>query len=316
MLNLNYNINQALGGKVTRNPAAIPYQDFFTEILSVAGGGRGGEDIGGGGGAGGYKYQSGYYVSSSGIYTVVVGAGQPSFNQTGICGADPGAGFSISGSNSFVYSSIDGSNFYTMGGGAAGCGSVLGSPLPASDGGSGGGGQQFGGGGGNGYTDADGYTQGKSGATAIDANGGGGGGHFTTGGLASPAGNSAIPGSGSLDLLPPDFVTARAGGGIGAVTNGTLSGSFGGGGGSGNTALAITASNGQPNTGGGGGGLKGLFSSGSYNGSAGGSGIVQFRYPGPQRAYGGQVYEYLNPFNEVIYTVHSFTASGIFQPIQ
>jgi hypothetical protein len=315
MLNLNYNINQALGGKVTRNPAAIPYQDFFTEILSVAGGGRGGEDIGGGGGAGGYKYQSGYYVSSSGIYTVVVGAGQPSFNQTGICGADPGAGFSISGSNSFVYSSIDGSNFYTMGGGAAGCGSVLGSPLPASDGGSGGGGQQFGGGGGNGYTDADGYTQGKSGATAADANGGGGGGHFTTGGLVGQF-NSAIPGSGSLDLLPPDFVTARAGGGSGAVTNGTLSGSFGGGGGSGNTALAITASNGQPNTGGGGGGLKGFFSSGSYNGSAGGSGIVQFRYPGPQRAYGGQVYEYLNPFNEVIYTVHSFTASGIFQPIQ
>jgi hypothetical protein len=315
MLNLNYNINQALGGQVTRNPAAIPYQDFFTEILSVAGGGRGGGDIGGGGGAGGYKYKSGYYVSSSGIYTVVVGAGQPSFNQTGVCGADPGFGNSLSGSNSFVYSSIDGSNFYTMGGGAAGCGAVLGSPLPASNGGSGGGGQQFGGAGGNGYTDADGYVQGKSGAAAADANGGGGGGHFTTGGLSIPF-NSAIPGSGSLDLLPPDFITARAGGGSGAVTGGTLSGSFGGGGGSGNTEFSITASNGQPNTGGGGGGLKGLFVSGSYNGSAGGSGIVQFRYPGPQRAYGGQVYEYFNTFNEVIYTVHSFTASGIFQPIR
>lgn len=315
MLNLNYNINQGLGGNVTRNPSAIPYQDFYTEILAVAGGGRGGEDIGGGGGAGGYKYQSGYYVSSSGIYTVVVGAGQPSFNQTGICGADPGAGLSLSGSNSYVYSSIDGTNFYTMGGGAAACGATP-SLLPASNGGSGGGGQQIGGAGGSGYTDSSGYIQGKSGATALDSNGGGGGGHFTTGGLASPEGTSAIPGSGSLDLLPPDYITARAGGGAGAVTGGTQSGSFGGGGASGNTSFSITASNGQPNTGGGGGGLKGLFISGSYNGSAGGSGIVQFRYTGPQRAYGGQIYEYLNPFNEVIYTVHSFTASGVFQPIR
>jgi hypothetical protein len=316
MLNLNYNINQALGGNVTRLPAAIPYQDFYTEILAIAGGGRGGLNIGGGGGAGGYNYTSSYYVSSSGIYTVVVGAGQPSWKTAGsVCLADPGAGFSLSGSNSFVFSNIDGTNFYTMGGGAAACGSIpITGPLPASTGGSGGGGAGFGGGGGAGFTGANGFVQGFSGGNAASdpfVVGGGGGGAAATGSNGTlPGGTPGIGGIGKLDLMLPTG-TYRAGGGTAAYAS-TATGSLGGGGMFATSGSAIVW-NGTPNTGGGAGACAG---ENCIDAGAGGSGFVQFRYEGPQRAYGGQVFEYTNVFGDVLYTIHSFTASGVFQPIR
>jgi len=312
MLNLNYNVIGSQRDTSVR-AAGLPFQDFFAEVLTVAGGGRGGIDIGGGGGAGGYKYQSGYLIKSNGFYTVAIGAGQPSwFTTGGVCGADPPT-TSLSGSNTFVLNSVDGSNFFTMGGGAAGCGGILGSVFPASNGGSGGGGQGFGGAGGNGFVDAQSFIQGNNGGAAASdptSKGGGGGG-------AAFAGNTlgtGIGGNGRLDLSLPTG-SYRAGGGIGAGAS-TTSGSLGGGGYFGIAGSRLTE-NGQPNTGGGGGALQGVVSSGSiYDTGAGGSGFAQFRYPGPQRANGGVVYEEKNIFGDVLFTVHTFTASGVFEPIR
>lgn len=319
MLNLNYNVIGSQRDKTVRG-RGLPFQDFYTEVLSVAGGGRGGVDIGGGGGAGGYKYKSNYYVSSSGVYTVVVGAGQPSWYSTGgICTALSGNS-GISGSNSYIRSTVDGTDFYTKGGGAAACG-VSGppsnTPFPGSDGGSGGGGRGTGltCAGGNGFTDSDGFVQGYNGgdgSTLPNINGGGGGGASQAGGNGSSLNGYGGRGKTNLTLPTASFV---AGGGDGTYAT-TPSGSVGGGGWYGINGVRNGA-NGQVNTGGGGGALYGDPGiTGSWDAGAGGSGIVQFKYVGPQRATGGQVYEEKNPFGDVLYTVHTFTASGIFEPIR
>ena len=79
---------------------------------------------------------------------------------------------------------------------------------------------------------------------------------------------------------------------------------LGGKGGGGDTYVA-----GTPNTGGGGGGGK-ANSASLPEGKAGGSGIVIVRYPGPQKATGGNTIENINGF-----TIHTFTASGTFTPL-
>lgn len=306
MLNLNYNLNGALKAGAF-GPGTNEYD---AELLAIAGGGRGGVDVSGGGGAGGYHYAT-RTLQSNAVYTIVVGAGQNSwFASGGVCTAVPPAQ-SISGSNSFIISNIDGSNFYTMGGGAASCGGTLANPVfPGSNGGSGGGGRAPGGSGGNGYTGTDSYKQGNNGGTGAPGPSGNGAG----GGGASEAGFdgalTGVGGSGSLDLLPPDLRVPRAGGGSGARASGGSIGGWGGGGNSGNVSLAITASNGAQNTGGGGGGVYG--SNPSFDSGKGGSGIVQIRYAGNLRATGGEITQEKNVFGDVLYTTHTFTASGLF----
>jgi hypothetical protein len=318
MLNLNYNVIGSQRDKTVRG-SGIPFQDFIAEVLAVAGGGRGGEDIGGGGGAGGYKYNSNYYVSSSGTYTVVIGAGENSWLQDGgVCLALQGNG-GISGSNTYVRSTIDGTDFYTKGGGAASCGQAGppgNQPFNGSPGGSGGGGRGAGliNVGGAGFTDSDGFIQGYAGgdgSTLPTVNGGGGGGASQAGGNAG--GGNGYGGRGKADLTLPS-ASFVAGGGDGTYSP-TPSGSVGGGGWFGISGTRI-AENGQPNTGGGGGALYGATVSGSYDTGAGGSGKVQFRYTGPTRATGGQIYEQKNVFGDVLFTVHTFTASGVFAPIR
>ena len=318
MLNTNLNllgVHNGLGGKP--NPPN-PFQNFYVEALAIAGGGRGGVDIGGGGGAGGYKYISNYLIYSGLSYTVAIGAGQPSWKTSGnVCGADPDAGYSISGSNTFIYNISNTNNFYTMGGGAASCGGTIQQPVfPASNGGSGGGGRAFNGSGGNGYTDTNSYIQGYAGGASGQndyTTGGGGGGAAQTGShgndntyLSSIGGAG---GNGKADLTLPTAIY-RAGGGTGAYSA-APSASIGGGGYF-CTASISSILNGKPNYGGGGGSGAGS----ADDGGQGGSGFAQFKYPGPQRAYGGEVYEYKNVFGDVLYTVHSFTASGVFQPIR
>jgi hypothetical protein len=284
------------------NPPAQPYQ-WRAELLVVGGGGCGAGDISGGGGAGGYVYSPYSWFDTSKTYNVTVGEGQPTGS------AAP------SGSNSFVIDNATSTAIAVAnGGGKAG----------SFDGACGGGGSGFGGLGGKAiaglidleYVYTASYKQGFNGGNSNDSfrSAGGGGGASTTGsaGINFGGGAAANSGAGGLGRYSLDFIpVGLCGGGQGSTPGDEATGSRAFGGGV-NVYFGVSGSaviNGIPNTGGGGAGQDTYPSPG---GGAGGSGIVQIKYVGTPRATGGQIQTQLASGS--YYTLHTFTASGVFSP--
>ena len=275
------------------------------EVLVVAGGGGGGYEMGGGGGAGGLIYNSSYPVTPNTSISVTIGNG--------------GSGRTSNADNGGIGQNSAFGNLTSIGGGAGGNNSY---PYDGSNsagrptsGGSGGGS-------GEGQTRAPGtISQGNRGGCAIE-NGyyhsGGGGGAASDGKNASLLGG----GDGGNGLLlnisgRPTYYAGGGGGGVygpasgvpnlgGVLSNPLIpgKGGLGGGGNAGPAGNVGTA--GKANTGGGGGG--GSYSPSSAGG-AGGSGVVIVRYPGPQKATGGNTITQVDG-----YTIHTFTSSGTFTP--
>ena len=254
----------------------LNYLLSVVEVLVVAGGGGGGVCYGGGGGGGGVVYSNSYSVTPGTGINVSIGNGGT--NQVNVVGnGGPG------GNSSF-------GNLTAIGGGYGGgnCGNAGGS------GGSGGGGS------GTGSARVSGGTgtpaMGFDGETSIPAGGGGGGGAGSLG--FRRAGGNGLPFtiSGSIQYY--------GGGGSGGGPEDMPGGA--GGGGMGGTAVASGRADATPNTGGGGGGS---IISGSGVSGVGGSGIVIVRYPGPQKATGGNTITYIGG-----YTIHTFTSAGTFTP--
>jgi len=256
------------------------------DYLVVAGGGGGGADRAGGGGAGGFRMASGLPVGVQ-TYPITVGGG-------GAAGTYPGSTPGAVGSNS-VFSTIT-----SAGGGTGAQGGAVG-----GNGGSGGGGggsppSAPGSAGGAGNTPPVSPSQGNNGGTGSNANSptstdtrgsGGGGGASAVGGNAvtgSYPGSGAAGDGGAGSSAAPIFGSnpqpfygptngVYAGGGGGGTRVGTNTGGAGGtgGGGDGGDPNAPTAGAGGANTGGGGGGAEGAP---TYDGAAGGKGIVLIRY--------------------------------------
>jgi len=244
------------------------------EYLIVAGGGGGGFDGGGGGGAGGLLQSSGT-VTSTGNYTITVGAG-----------GSGASGYNITpatGNNSTITKSGFTAITADGGGGASRVNSSGYAPVVASNGGSGGGGMSSSSNqasnGGSGITGQG--NDGGDGLAGATWKGAGGGGAGTVG--ANSATNAG--GNGGDGLQYSTWATATssgvnsgyyAGGGGGACESTGTRGSGGnGGGGSGGAAgSGYTAVAGTPNTGGGGGGGDAA----NDPGKSGGSGIVIIRY--------------------------------------
>lgn len=264
------------------------------EVLVVGGGGGGGGRHAGGGGGGGVIYKSSYSVTPGTSITVTVGNG--------------GSGAPYGGRGGTGGDSVFG-NLTAIGGGGGGGYSDGGATVIGSNGGSGGGGAGANGlPGGNGSRGFGRATQGFDGGdpSVSTWSGGGGGG----------AGQAGFPGLGNFggkggDGLPFSISgsTQYYGGGGGGGGDGNVStrGGIGGlgGGGTGTGAFSpAQGTAGTANTGGGGGGSR------DQAGPTGGSGVVIVRYPGPQRASGG------NTITTTVlgYTVHTFTSSGTFTP--
>jgi hypothetical protein len=236
------------------------------EYLVVAGGGGGGSNqpsyTGGAGGGGGGAVQAGYSIlSSTGNFTVTVGAGasQPTF--TGLTGSNSSILFGPSASTGDI--NIAGGT----GGGSRGFNS------------------------GTGGNSGNGYTGGSAPPGSSDRPGGGGG--AGAGGNGNPYGSVAAPapadgggpgGSGVNNFIYG--IPAYRGGGGGGGANGVSPAinapyrGFGGQGGGGNggsiPAVQEGAAPGLVNSGGGGGGGP---ASNPRDGSMGGSGVVIIKYP-------------------------------------
>lgn len=256
------------------------------EVLVVAGGGGGGNyNSAGGGGGGGVVYSRSYAVTPGSGITVSVGSG-------GVASQGVGPATSPTNGGNSSFGSIT-----AIGGG-------YGSPNvqnAVGNGGSGGGGgytRQLGGTG----TSGQGFNGGNGGGTSGAPNYPGGGG----GGAGGPGGNAQstnIAGNGGKGFPCSISGTLRyyGGGGGGSVQSGGVGGSGGiGGGGRGGSSAA--GENGAANTGGGG-GAGGYSGSTTFNGGSGGSGIVIVRYPGPQKATGGNTITFSDG-----YTIHTFTS--------
>jgi len=271
-------------------------QDAFLlqeiEVLVVGGGGGSGGRHAGGGGGGGVVYTSNYKLS--GAITVTIGNG------------GNGGGFGGQGANG--QSTVFG-NITALGGGGGG-GYDNGNPtvngLPGASGG--GGAAATGLPGGNGTAGSGTPGQGFPGGNPVvfsDWAGGGGGGAGGPGGR--PSGYQG--GRGGIGVL---FNTSGrpkwygGGGGGGGGNNVNINGGLGGLGGGGRGTGAYNPSQGtggQTNTGGGGGGSR------DQAGVAGGKGVVVVRYPGPQKATGGDTIETFQG-----YTIHTFNNNGTFTP--
>ena len=266
------------------------------EVLVVAGGGGGGANHAGGGGAGGLLYSNSYRVTPGTPITVTVGNGGAA--------APVSNGPSASNGGDSVFGVIT-----ATGGGGGGNRNDSTATSPGRNGGSGGGG------GGAQTTLSASWApgtgisgQGNNGGTAVDIYGGGGGGAGGPGYDGYPTGN-LNSGNGGIGLaFSISGVTRYYSGGGGAGYGNNVGGGIGGLGGGGNGGV-LSGENGTPgasNTGGGGGG----GGAGGTAGSAGGSGVVIVRYPGPQKATGGNTITNVNG-----YTIHTFTSSGTFTPL-
>ena len=255
---------------------------YSADFLVIAGGASGGIAEGsnpgaGGGGAGGYRNsynseasgggsaaESNLTLSTGTVYTITVGAGGATKVHTG----------SMADGNNGVNSSISGSGITTItstGGGAGGA--------PGVSGGSGGGasanGDRVGGSG----TANQGYDGGAVPNSSVNRNAGAGGGGASAAGTdvnsGGTAGNGGNGGNGVANTITGGSVT-RAGGAGGAGGQGGsvgTGGTGGGGNGSNDTTDSIV---GTINTGSGGGGGN---NAGTYNGAAGGLGVIILRMP-------------------------------------
>jgi hypothetical protein len=253
------------------------------EVLVVGAGGGGGVCYGGGGGGGAVIYNNSYAVTPGSAINVTIGNGGT--NRVNVVGDGGPGGNTVFG------------NITAPGGGYGGgnCGNV------------GGGGASGGGGSSNGSTNTSGGSGiiglGYDGEASIVAGGGGGGG----------AGSQGYGRHGGRGLQYSISGTSQyyGGGGSGGGPE-VIPGGLGGGGLSGTAIPAGGAdsggANGVANTGGGGGGS--IISGSTGTSGVGGSGIVIVRYPGPQKATGGNTITTTNG-----YTIHTFTSSGTFTPL-
>jgi hypothetical protein len=316
----------SLDSNNNKSSAKVP----TVRVLVVGGGGGGGMDMGGGGGGGGVVYEKTQPIYGDVIVTVGRGgygapAGSGGYRTDGV-GPQPGghqftipatAGLSSSfGDLVALGGGFGGSSYrgYTPGiaggnGGSGGGASGYNDNAGTFYGGAGTVGQGFrggnstqayysGGGGGAGGPGADSTNQPNGGpgvynditGTGYYWGGGGGGSAYSS----STGGNGGIGGGG--------------GGAIGTTTGGAgYNNGNAGGGGSPNSWAQSPGGNGGANTGGGGGG--GSHYNANNKGGEGGSGIVVVRYPGPQKASGGNIITTVSGD-----TVHIFTSSGVFSP--
>ena len=284
-------------GSFSYNYTPIPNpeeQEYIwrAETLVIAGGGCGGSDEGGGGGAGGYSYNPYIWYDLGKTYNVTVGAGQP---------GNISITSSKSGSDSYIVDSLNNTLVIAKGGGAG----------FAQEGGSGGGASNTGAGGEavggiiNYFTYVtSSQTQGFNGGAANPdfAPAGGGGGASSTGN-----GDGGSGGLGKYDLSFTPIGVCGGGNPFGNTT-GTNITIFGGGAGA--STAPGTGSAAPANRGGGGGGARTI----PNIGGAGGSGKIQIKYAGTSRATGGTIETQL--VSGSYYTLHTFTASGIFTPIR
>ena len=254
---------------------------YLIDYIIVAGGGGGGGNLAGGGGGGGVITGT-TYIDVGQRYSITVGAGGSSANNTyikGGCGRPSvflgqtavGGGGGGSGDAIRTYTGYKGGS----GGGCSGYRTDLeyGPPGILGQGNDGGQGSGYGAGGGGGA--------------------GGPGGYAPTGG--------ALGGSGGSGLLWVDGNTYGGGGG-GAGYGGAGGAGGAGGGGVGGTNNTGAAGNGTNGLGGGGGG-RGYNDSPGPSGT-GGSGVVILRYFGSTRGSGGTI------TSAGGYTYHSFTTVG------
>ena len=267
------------------------------EVLVVAGGGAGGgyggNDGAGGGGAGGLIYSSSYPTTPGSAISVTVGNG------------GSGVGNAIRGNDG--QNSVFGVLTAIGGGGGGTEGSLRDGKPGGSGGGAGGYGVKPGGAGTAG--------QGFAGGNCTAPGDGGGGG-------AGAVGQNGLTGTGGIGLLfnisgTPTYY-AGGGGASGDKRNvrggsGALGG-FGGGGKGQDATNSIPPENGTNGLGGGGGAAAGSnpsFGAGTtLTSGAGGSGVVIVRYPGPQKATGGNTITQVGG-----YTIHTFTSTGTFTPL-
>lgn len=261
-------------------------------VLVVAGGGGGSIGInnnrpGGAGGGGGFVSQTSIPFSSTGTYTITVGAGGAGLTwepQPSYVGAN-GGNSTITAAGSFA-------NVIAVGGGGGG-----GAPynLPGRNGGSGGGGYTAGGGFGFPSPTQQGFPGGSLLAhpqAVVWQGGGGAGGQGLEGAppswgvpaaaepTFSPFRRIAFGGPGANSNITGSNVTYAGGGGGGNDNGGTNDGGAGGGGYSSYNSVGPSAPsfpaagvNGTVNRGGGGG------AGWTANAGSGGSGIVIIRYP-------------------------------------
>ena len=271
------------------------------EYLVVAGGGGGGSadqntsGNAGGGGAGGFRTGM-LQVTPGTAITVTVGnggaGGAQATSNTGSNGQNSifGTITSIGGGKGSACSDLSpGSG--GSGGGASGCGYAVGSGTPGQ-----------------------GYAGGNSVINYSPAIGGGGGGGAGGPGRSGSGQLHADGGPGKSSSISGTPTYYAGGGGAGGTNEVNAGGKGGvGGGGNGgwriNTGYRPAGTPGTPNTGGGG-GAGGSTDGASHGGGAGGSGIVIVRYPGPQKATGGNTIT-----SSGGYTIHTFTSSGTFTPL-
>jgi len=266
---------------------SVPTGVTTTDVLVIGGGGGGSR---GGGGAGGLIFFPSYPVTPSGTITVTVGCGGGAQTNSALQGN--------AGSNSSFGSPGDpglgsGGVLNAIGGGGGGKHDTTG-----GDGGSGGGGgtdnntcggdatqpTQPGNSGSYGF----GNNGAGSGGASASAGGGGGAGAAGQGGV--PADQSGMSGGGqggagkAYTIADGTTPVYYAGGGAGAANTGSPgpgSNATGGQGGGGNSYSNFSppgGGDGGTNTGGGGGGSPATPSTPTYDGGAGGKGIVIVRY--------------------------------------
>jgi len=259
------------------------------EVLVVGGGGGGAGRHGGGGGGGGVIYSSSYPVTpGTGIGVTIGQGGTTSINVAGD-GGDTKFGILTAkgGARGRTYGPGDGQ--VTGGSGGGGSGSSpdaragnLGTPGQGFDGGRGSDSTEAGGGGGG---------AGGPGLDAIGKNGGDGGPGLVF----------------NISGVPIGYGGGGGGGAAGNVSGGKPGRAIHGGG-QGSTQGDPYVRNGVNGLGGGGGGQRSL-NAGTSTGGTGGSGTVIIRYPGPQKATGGNTITTVGG-----YTIHKFTTNGAFTP--
>ena len=273
------------------------------EVLVVAGGGGGGSFNGGGGGAGGVIYTNSYSVTPGSAISVTVGSGGVGDGRPGNSASGASGTVGTNGGNSVF------GNITAIGGGVGATYSVRTSGVAGGSGGGGWGGiSNFGTGtsgqgndGGGGYPNGNNYTETAGGGGGAGGKGIHGGPTTTQPGYGGPGLPYSISGS-------PNYYGAGGGAGANRFGGYALGGS--GVGGDGGIIGSLTGKAGTPCTGSGGGGAAYNGTPGSSaDGGAGGSGIVIIRYPGPQKATGGNSINYIEG-----YTIHIFTSSGTFTP--
>lgn len=317
----------SLDSNNNKSTAKVP----TVRVLVVGGGGGGGMDMGGGGGGGGVVYEKNQPVYGDVIVTVGRGgygapAGSGGYRTDGVGPQPGGHQFTISATAGLPSSFGE---LTALGGGYGGS-SYYGYTPNFGLGGSG-----ASGGGSSGYTAGatttgaagtvgQGFKGGNAGGGSYYSGGGGGAGAPGTDGPNTPHGGAGVynditgtgyywgGGGGGASYSSGQGGNGGVGGGGGGA-NGTTTGGAGynngnaGGGGAGGSWAQTPGGNAGANTGGGGGG--GSHYNATNQGGEGGSGIVVVRYPGAQKASGGNIITTVSGD-----TVHIFTSSGVFSP--